>query len=124
MSKLFSRLAAALFYLALAPIASAAPPLTGNDLGKQAFHGPGSRGFHATCSGMFSVTDNLKGSSNFTSAFWPTAFSAGTSAPVVSDPVTAPDGTSRAYQVSFPAASRAGHFTVLWQTDFSALGSK
>jgi hypothetical protein len=120
MSKLFSRLAAALFYLALAPIASAAPPLTGNDLGKQAFHGPGSRGFHATCSGVFSVTNNLKGSSNFTSAFWPTAFSAGTSAPVVSGPVTAPDGTSRAYQVSFPAVSGAGHFTVLDQATTAA----
>jgi hypothetical protein len=101
MSKLFSRLIAALFYLAFAPQAFAGPPLTGNIIGKQAFHGPGSRGFHATCSGRFSVTNYLKGSSNFTSAFWPTAFSARTSAPVVSGPVTAPDGTSRAYQVSF-----------------------
>jgi hypothetical protein len=123
MSKLLSQIIAAPFYLALAPAAVATPPLTGNIIGKQAFQGPRSRGFHAACSAQFNVTNNIKGSANFTSTYWNAVFSARETAPVVnSAPVTAPDGTATAYQVTFPAVSGSTHYSVINQTTPFRLG--
>jgi hypothetical protein len=107
---MFKRLTAALAALALgcAQVA-AAPPLMGNIIGKQAFHGPGSRGFLPTCTGQFSVTNVLPFSGNF-SAWGPT----GSSGLVPSAPTSGaadPLGGTTAYSVTFPAVSGTSHFS-------------
>ena len=109
---MFKRLTAALAALALgcAQVA-AAPPLIGNIIGKQAFHGPGSRGFLPTCTGQFSVTNVLPFSGNF-SAWGPTGSSGlGPSAPTsgAADPL----GGTAAYSVTFPAVSGTSHFSYI-----------
>jgi hypothetical protein len=109
---MFKRLTAALAALALgcAQVA-AAPPLMGNIIGKQAFHGPGSRGFLPTCTGQFSVTNVLPFSGNF-SAWGPT----GSSGLVPSAPTSGaadPLGGTTAYSVTFPAVSGTSHFSYI-----------
>lgn len=110
-----TRIAAALFYAGLVVQALAAPPLTGNIIGKQAFHGPGARGFHSTCSSNFSVTNAILNSSAFSS--WTVAQN--TSAPTLTPGVAGPDGSLTATQVSFPAVSGSGKFSVIDQAAFT-----
>jgi hypothetical protein len=109
---MFKRLTAALAALALgcAQVA-AAPPLIGNIIGKQAFHGPGSRGFLPTCSGQFSATNVLPFSGNFSA--WGLAGSSGLVPSAPTSGATDPLGGTTAYSLTIPAVSGSGHFSYI-----------
>ena len=110
---MFKRLAAyALSVLLACSAALATPPLVGNIIGKQAFHGPGSRGFLPTCSSKFSVTNILPNSNTFTS--WTTNFSTGL-APTLTTSVADPTGGTGATSIVFPTVSGASHYSTIQQ---------
>jgi hypothetical protein len=88
----------------------ASPPLMGNIIGKQASHGPGSRGFLPTCSGSFSVENILTHSNTFTS--WGLSES-GSSNPVVTSGAADPNGGTTAYQIVFPTVSAVHALSVI-----------
>lgn len=114
MRKFLSRLTAAALSASLAVQALAAPPLAGSILGKQAFHGPGSRGFRPTCSGVFDVLNFLEQSNNFGTAPWSAVGSA--TAPTVTSGATDPNGGTTAYSLTFPVVSAAAAYSEVFQT--------
>lgn len=113
-----ARLAALLGLLSYAP-ALAAPPLIGNIIGKQAYHGPGSRGFEAACASDFSVTNSLLNSNTFSS--WTANTSAGITA-VVTSGATDPLGGTTASSIAFSTVTGAGKLGVINETT-SSIGS-
>jgi hypothetical protein len=121
MRALLSRSIAALVSIGLATSALAAPPLIGNIIGKQAFHGPGSRGFHAGCSAPFGITNSGIHSNNFSS--WTVATSAGTTPAAVTSGAPDPTGGTGAYQVVYSIVTGATKFAVIDLTTSSIGGS-
>jgi hypothetical protein len=108
---MLKRLTAALTALAFGCTQVAAePPLMGNIIGKQAFHGPGSRGFLPTCSGQFSVTNVLPYSAAFNA--WGPSGSTGLVPSTPTSGAADPLGGTTAYSVTFPAVS-PGKFSII-----------
>ena len=109
---MFKRLTAGLAALALSCAqVAAAPPLMGNIIGKQAFHGPGSRGFLPTCSANFSVSNLIPQSNSFSS--WTLFHTAG--AITFTTGVADPTGGAGATTLTIPTVT-SGQYSIISET--------
>ena len=95
------------------PAAALTPQLQAA-LGKQAFHGPGSRGFLPLCSGTFNVTNYIKQSNTFGTT-WAGGAAVVAAPTIVTSTATAPDGSATATTISLPTVTGANAESVLYQ---------
>lgn len=83
-------------------------------LGSAGFHGPGSKGFLSLAASTFAIANILKQSNSFTTTPWSAAGSGAVAPTVTANNQTAPDGTTTASTVAFPAVG-GGQFSLLLQ---------